>query len=71
MALYGDPDSRTRNLELVRGIPTGAPNTGVNEVVSNRVPEVPSPEVTKCPADKDAVELAPYQIPLMARESIS
>ena len=47
VALYGDPDSRIHNLKLVRAIPTGAPNPGVEEVVSNRVPEVDRPELSK------------------------
>ena len=66
VAIYGNPDSRTHNLKLVRGIPTGAPNPGVEEVVLNRVPEVPRPEVSEGPAHQVAAGLDPYQIPLIA-----
>ncbi len=49
---------RTHNLKLVRGIPAGTPNTGVDEAFSDRVPEVPSPEVTKGPPEEVADGLA-------------
>ena len=65
VAIYGNPDSRTDNLELVRGIPTGAPNPGVEEVGSNRVLEVPRSEVTKAPSDEVVAGLTPYQMQLI------
>ncbi len=66
VAIYGNPDSRTDNLKLVRGESTGTPNPGGEEAVSDRVPEVPRPEVSKAPAGEVASGSTPYQIPLMA-----
>lgn len=43
-----------------------APNPGIEEVVSDRELEVPRPEVNQGPARKDAEELTPYQMRLIA-----
>jgi len=66
VAMHGDPDSRTHNLKLVRGESTGIPNPGIKEPVSDRVLEVPRPEVTKVPAVEVAARLTPYQLQLLA-----
>ena len=61
VAESGDPDSRTYNLKLVRGEPAGAPNPGIEEAVSDRELEVPSPEVTKAQHSKSQLDGLPIK----------
>ncbi len=48
-------------------MPAGTPNPDIEEVVSDRVLEVPRPEVTN---GAISAGLTPYQVPLIARGSI-
>ncbi len=51
------------NLKLVRGIPAGATNPGIDESVSDRALAIPNPGVTKA-AREHAAGLTPNHPPL-------
>ena len=73
VAMYGTPDRRTHNLELVRGRTSAPPETDIGSPVPEQALEAPEPE----PAGREKKErpgssppetepVGPYQMPLFA-----